>query len=112
LARPVKIQPLTALGPPEVSADYRTWTFHLRPGIRFADDPAFKGQPRELVAQDYVYSLMRLADPALPAQVWGKVVDDRIVGLAERRQTHIDAHTRFDYGTPLPGRLAGRPNRT
>ena len=35
---------------PEVSADFRTWTVRVRPGIFFADDPAFKGKRRELVA--------------------------------------------------------------
>ena len=33
------------------------------PGIHFADDPAFKGAPRELVAADYVYSIKRWLDP-------------------------------------------------
>jgi hypothetical protein len=33
------------------------------PGIFFADDPAFQGRPRELVAADYVYALKRFADP-------------------------------------------------
>ena len=43
LARPAKIKPLTAAAMPEVSADFRTWTVKLRPGIYFAADPAFKG---------------------------------------------------------------------
>ena len=64
LARPVKIKPLTADGMPERSADFRVWTVKIRPGIYFADDPAFKGKRRELVAQDYVYSYKRFADPA------------------------------------------------
>ena len=48
---------------PEVSADFRTFTFRVRPGIYFADDPAFKGRRRELVAEDYVYALKRHYDP-------------------------------------------------
>ena len=43
LARPVKIKPLTADGPPAVSDDFRTWTVRIRPGIFFQDDAAFKG---------------------------------------------------------------------
>ena len=50
LARPSKIKPLTADGMPEVSADFRVWTVKVQPGIYFADDPAFKGKKRELVA--------------------------------------------------------------
>jgi ABC-type transport system substrate-binding protein len=40
---------------PEISADGKTWTIRIRPGIHFADDPVFKGQRRELTAADYVY---------------------------------------------------------
>ncbi len=29
---------------PEISADFRTFTFRVKPGIYFADDPAFKGK--------------------------------------------------------------------
>jgi hypothetical protein len=64
LARPVKIVPRVADGMPEHSDDHRVWTVRLRPGIYFADDPAFKGARRELVAQDYVYTFKRFADPA------------------------------------------------
>ncbi|MBP6464510.1 MAG: bicyclomycin resistance protein, partial [Rubrivivax sp.] len=48
LARPPKVVPLTADGLPEVSDDFRRWTFKVRPDIFFADDPAFKGERREL----------------------------------------------------------------
>ena len=44
LARPFKLKPNTAAEMPEVSEDFRTWTIKIRPGIYFADDPAFKGQ--------------------------------------------------------------------
>src|SRR5215207_487150 len=63
LARPFLLKPLVAAAMPEVSADFRTFTFKLRPGIFFADDPAFKGRRRELVADDYVYSFKRFYDP-------------------------------------------------
>ena len=65
LARPARAcRSLAALGMPEVSDDFRVWTVRLQPGIYFADDPAFKGQRRELVAQDYVYAFQRAVDPA------------------------------------------------
>src|SRR5215472_13884325 len=64
LARPVKIKPLTAEGMPEGSNEFRVWTVRVRPGIYFPSDPAFKGKRRELVAEDYVYSFKRFADPA------------------------------------------------
>ncbi|HJV59406.1 MAG TPA: bicyclomycin resistance protein, partial [Albitalea sp.] len=85
LARPVKIKPLTAAAMPEVSADFRRWTMRVRPGTFFADDAAFKGQRRELVAEDYVYSLKRFADPALNSAGWASVEQVKIVGLAAHR---------------------------
>jgi len=51
LARPAKIKPLLAVGMPRASADFRVWTVNVRPGIYFADDPAFKGKKREVVAR-------------------------------------------------------------
>jgi ABC-type transport system substrate-binding protein len=53
---------------PQVSADARVWTVRLQPGIFFADDPAFQGRPRELVAADYVYAYKRFFDPATRAR--------------------------------------------
>src|SRR5262245_40347798 len=59
LARPAKVVPLTAVGMPDVSDDYRVWTVRIKQGVYFADDPAFNGKKRELVAQDYVYAFQR-----------------------------------------------------
>src|SRR3982751_5120604 len=97
LARPVKIKPLTAGGMPEHSDDYRVWTVGVRPGIFFAADPAFKGRRRELVAQDYVYSMKRFADPANKSPVWSGIATEGILGLAELRQQALDAKKPFDY---------------
>ncbi len=63
LARPAELRPRTAAAMPEVSSDFRTLTIRIRPGIVFQDDPAFKGQRRELTAHDYVYSTKRIYDP-------------------------------------------------
>ena len=103
LARPIKIKPLTADGMPEVSSDFRVWTVKLRPGIYFADDPAFKGKPRELVAQDYVYTFKRFADPANRSPVWSSVETDHLVGLNELRQRALDTRRPFDYDHEIDG---------
>ncbi|WP_305823910.1 ABC transporter substrate-binding protein [Massilia brevitalea] len=79
LARPVKLRPNTTTQMPEVSQDGRTYTFRLRPGIRFTDDPAFKGTKREMSAQDYVYSIKRLYDPTLKSP-WSYMFDGKIEG--------------------------------
>ncbi|MCK6423342.1 MAG: bicyclomycin resistance protein, partial [Aquabacterium sp.] len=57
LARPARIVPQTAAALPEITDEGRRFVFRIRPGIRFADDPAFGGRPRELTAADYVYSI-------------------------------------------------------
>jgi ABC-type transport system substrate-binding protein len=63
LARPAKLVTATAAALPDVSADGRRFTIRLQPGIYFGTDTAFKGQRRELVAADYVYSIKRFYDP-------------------------------------------------
>ena len=103
LARPVKIQPLTADGMPESSADFRVWTVRIKPGIYFADDPAFKGQRRELVAQDYVYAIKRFADPANKSPSWTSLETDGLVGLAEARREALDGKKPFDYDREVEG---------
>lgn len=103
LARPFKVRPLTAAAMPEVSDDYRIWTVPLRAGIFFQDDPAFGGQPRELVAADYVYSFKRAADPANRSPVVGGLLEQKIVGLAALRQAALDSGGAFDYDRPIDG---------
>jgi ABC-type transport system substrate-binding protein len=103
LARPARFVPLTAASMPEVSDDFRTWTVRLKPGIFFADDPAFGGRPRELVAQDYVYSFKRFADPRWKSPAWSGLALQGIVGLADLRQAALDQRRPFDYDQPIEG---------
>jgi ABC-type transport system substrate-binding protein len=103
LARPAKIKPLTAVAMPEVSADWRIWTIKVKQGIYFADDPAFKGKRRELVAQDYVYAIKRTADPALKSQLWSWVETFKIVGLEDYRRALIADKKPFDYDREVEG---------
>ncbi|HEX4859325.1 MAG TPA: ABC transporter substrate-binding protein [Usitatibacteraceae bacterium] len=101
LARPIRLQPRAAAAMPEISADGRTYTIRVKPGIVFTDDPAFKGARRELVAADYAYSIKRLMDPQLKAQ-WQFLVEGKIVGLDELRD-EAKARGRFDYDKPIRG---------
>jgi len=103
LARPITIRPLTAASMPEVSEDFRTWTMRIRPGIYFMDDPAFKGKRRELVAQDYVYSFKRFADPANRSPVWSSMVADGYVGLEALRNEAMERKKPFDYDKEVEG---------
>jgi ABC-type transport system substrate-binding protein len=106
LARPPKTIPLVADGMPEVSADFKTWTVKLRHGIFFADDPAFKGKPRELVAEDLIYSYKRFADPANKSPAWANMEDNAIAGLAALRKKALDTKKPFDYDAPIEGMRA------
>ena len=103
LARPVKFKPLTADGMPQVSSDFRVWTVKVKPGIFFAEDPAFKGKKRELVAHDYVYSFKRFADPANLSPAWNGMENDHYVGLTELREAALKSKTPFDYDREIEG---------
>ena len=103
LARPVKLRPLTVAALPEISDDFRTFTVRLKPGIYFADDPAFKGKKRELVAEDYVYSFKRFADPALKAPGWASFEDAGLIGLKALRDAALKGKKPFDYDRPIEG---------
>ncbi|ANH69907.1 ABC transporter substrate-binding protein [Mitsuaria sp. 7] len=103
LARPARMKPLTAAAMPETSDDYKVWTVKLRPGIRFADDPAFKGKPRELTAEDYVYSIKRFADPAVASPAWSEVEELQLIGLNEYHEQVRKSGRHFDYDRPIEG---------
>lgn len=103
LARPVKLKPQTAVALPEVSDDFRRFTFRIRPGIHFADDPAFKGRRRELVAEDYVYSLKRHYDPQFKSGALFSFENAKILGLSELRKRIIAAKQPFPYDEPVEG---------
>src|SRR6185436_7495840 len=99
LARPPKLKPNTVEALPEISADGMTYTFKVKPGIYFADDTVFKGKKRELVAQDYVYTLKRLLDPKVRASQLGEI-EPTVVGAAEVLAKARKTNT-FDYDAPV-----------
>ena len=104
LERPYRVQPSLAESLPDVSADGLTYTFKIRKGIYFQDDPCFVrngGKGRELVAQDFVYSIKRVADVKTEATgFW--VFNDRIAGLNEFREASSNAEE-TDYDVPVEG---------
>lgn len=103
LARPAKLVPATAAALPEVSADYKTFTFRLKPGIVFADDPVFRGKKRELVAEDYVYSIKRHYDPRWKSPNLYNFENAKILGLTELRAKALKEQKPFDYDVPVEG---------
>ncbi len=103
LARPAQLQPATAEALPSVSADGRVFTLRIRPGIRFADDPAFGGRPRELVAADYVYAIKRFFDPRWNSSDLYVYESLRIPGLAALRTRALENRRPFDYDQEVEG---------
>jgi ABC-type transport system substrate-binding protein len=100
-ASPTKVVPNTAAAMPEISDGGKTWKIRLRPGIRFTDDPAFAGKPRELVASDYVYSITRALDPTLKSGG-----DPALTDLIAGARPVIDAARkagRLDYDAQIEG---------
>ncbi len=97
LARPYALKPNLAAALPDISADGLVYRIRLKPGVRFIDDPCFPGGVgREVVAQDFVYSIQRQFDPAnQPQGAW--FWSGRIVGLDEWKAAGSD------YDRPVAG---------
>jgi oligopeptide transport system substrate-binding protein len=100
--RPPEPVPNTAAGAPEVSADGKTWTIRLQPGILFTDDPAFGGRPRELVAADYEYSIKRYLDPNLRGG-GEPLLTDLILGMRAVVDAARRPGAKLDYDAPVEG---------
>ncbi|MBL8520778.1 MAG: bicyclomycin resistance protein [Betaproteobacteria bacterium] len=101
LARPLKLKPNLLVAMPEVTAGGTVYTLKFRPGIHFVDDPAFGGKPRELVAEDFAFSLKRLYDSKSKSPNL-YLVDGKIVGddLLKQREKELG---KFDYDFPIDG---------
>jgi ABC-type transport system substrate-binding protein len=107
LKRPYELVPLTAVEVPRArpieGGRYTVYEVRIRPGIRYQPHPAFVPEnlqlpagkirdlkspyelptgTRELVADDYVYQIKRLAHPRLHSPIFG-LMAEYIVGMAE-----------------------------
>jgi ABC-type transport system substrate-binding protein len=103
MAKPARMRPNTAAAMPEISADFKTITIRIKPGIYFADDPAFNGARRELTAEDYVYSVKRHYDPRWKSGGLYVFENAKILGLSELRRKLLEEKKPFDYDTPVEG---------
>lgn len=101
LANPVKLVPATAQSMPVIKENGKVYIFKIKPGIYFTADPAFKGQRRELIAEDYVYSVKRILDPKNHSSSYA-FIDQKIVGanalVEQAKQTG-----RFNYDAKIEG---------
>ena len=82
---PYELIPNLAEEMPTVSEDGMTYTFKIRKGVFFQNDASFpNGKGRELVAEDFVYSIKRHADSKNQSTGWW-LYDGKIKGLNEWR---------------------------
>lgn len=88
-----KIIPLLAADLPTFSKDKLTITIPIKKGIKFQDDEAFKatkGKGRELVAEDFVYAIKRLAHPGVQSNgSW--IFEGKLKGFVEFQKTLREA---------------------
>jgi ABC-type transport system substrate-binding protein len=107
LKRPYELIPLTAVGIPKPRAieggKFTVYDIRIRPGIRYQPHPAFVAEnlnlprqkidslespyqlpqgTRELLADDYIYQIKRLAHPRLHSPIFG-LMAEYIVGMAD-----------------------------
>jgi len=105
LATPAKVVPNTAESMPVVHRQRPYLDDPAEARHTLADDPAFKGRPRELVAEDYVYSITRSLDPNLRGGG-----DPELTNLIEGARPVVDAArkpgAKLDYDAKIPGLAA------
>ncbi len=103
LARPYELKPRLAVAMPDVSEDGLVYTFRIRKGVYYTDNPCFQGgKGREVVVGDLIYSIKRMFDPTnIPQGAW--LWQGRIVGLDEWKEAGSD------YSKPIEGLKALDP---
>lgn len=104
LDRPYRVVPLLAEDMPDVSEDGLVYTIRIRPDIYFQDNPCFRetgGKGRKLTAEDFIYSIKRVADVKNASTGWW-AFNDRIVGLNEFREASLDEGP-TDYDRDVEG---------
>jgi ABC-type transport system substrate-binding protein len=101
LKRPLTVEPLLADGMPQVSKDGLTVTLKIKKGVKFQDSEVFPGgKGRELVAQDFIYSWKRVADPKGKGEgFW--IFDGKVKGINEWRDKLTKDASKFD--DPIEG---------
>lgn len=93
LKRPYLLQPLLAESLPQVSDDGLTYTIKLKKGVHYHNHEIYAGKKREVVAQDFITQIKRIAFQPTRSNGWF-LFEDRIPGLDEFR---ANAKTLSDF---------------
>lgn len=81
--------------------DAKTWTFYIRKGVKFQDDPCFPdGKGREINAHDFKYCFDKLCEVSPENQQFGVTFTQRVEGADEYFQSTVDKK-------PLAGGVSG-----
>lgn len=106
LQRPYQVEPCLADAMPVVSSNGMEYTFRIRRGIYFQDDPCFEstdGKGRELTAEDFIYAIKRVADPKVGSSgFWA--FRGRVAGLDAFREAMSSG--KATYEIPVEGLAA------
>jgi len=102
LKRPYKLVPNLATAMPTVSADGCVYTFTIKEGVKFHDNACFPGgKGRTLVAEDFVYTIKRVADTKVHSS-WFSLLAGKIKGLDAWRHKYTEA-AQADYTEAVEG---------
>ena len=109
LARPLKLKPAVLESMPDISTDGKSYTLRVKKGIYFADDAAFNGKQRELIAADIAYSMKRLFDPK--AKSPNQYLLEGLIAGMDAFAKKQSASGKFDYDAPIEGMQVGGESR-
>lgn len=100
LARPYALKTRLAAEMPVVSEDGLVYIIPIKQGVLYSDDPCFpEGNGREVVVEDFIYSMKRMFDPKnLPQGEW--LWQGKIKGLDEWKAAGSD------YSKQIAGLMA------
>ena len=104
LRRPFARVGALAEAPPSPVGRGPLHTLAIRKGVLFQDDRCFQesgGRGRELTAADAVFTLRRIADPAIASPLWSRI-SGTLPGLDAWRETAVLAGA-ADYARPIDG---------
>lgn len=113
--RPYSLKPCLATGMPAVSPDGRIFTFEIDTNATFTADICFgtdsHGAPlsRHVSAEDFVFSLKRLADAKLASPGYW-ILDGKVKGIDEFREASRTNST-TDYTLEVAGLRTPAPDR-
>ena len=75
-----------------ISEDAKTYTFIVKEGVLFHNDPVFKEKKREVTAHDFVYSFNRIIDPSTAsdgAWIFNGIIDKNEPFVAKNDSTLV-----------------------